>query len=155
MQPLCVAHAQGTPERYPVKSRRLQRRAERWWLLLWRNPQGAWWLQRRPAPGIWAGLHCPPVCDSEAALAEVLAQLPAPVAAQAQYLTPFMHVLTHRDLHLHPVLLSAPDTPVPVGAPQALPGQWATAAQCAALGLPAPVRKLLDAWTETSLFAPE
>lgn len=155
VQPLCVAHAQGTPERYPVKSRRLQRRAERWWLLLWRNPQGAWWLQRRPAPGIWAGLHCPPVCDSEAALAEVLAQLPAPVAAQAQYLTPFVHVLTHRDLHLHPVLLSAPDTPAPVGAPQALPGQWATAAQCAALGLPAPVRKLLDAWTETSLFAPE
>ena len=122
VQPLCVAHAQGTPERYPVKSRRLQRRAERWWLLLWRNPQGAWWLQRRPAPGIWAGLHCPPVCDSEAALAEVLAQLPASVAAQAQYLTPFVHVLTHRDLHLHPVLLSAPDTPAPVGAPQALPG---------------------------------
>lgn len=49
-----------------------------------------------------------------------------------------MHVLTHKDLHLHPVLLD-------VTKPQVLSddGAWFEAAQWPQLGLPAPVRKLL------------
>ena len=52
--------------------------------------------------------------------------------------TPFLHVLTHRDLHLHPVVVrqaveSNPDDG----------GGWFAAEQVVALGLPAPVRKLL------------
>jgi A/G-specific adenine glycosylase len=52
----------------------------------------------------------------------------------------FTHVLTHKDLHLHPVErpTAADETPV-AGA-----GQWVAADAWPALGLPAPVRKLLQ-----------
>lgn len=129
LQTLCRAQREGAPEQYPVRSRRLQRRSESWWLLLLRNPQGQLWLQQRPQTGIWAGLYCPPVLMAAP-------ELPAGQAASARYLPPLVHVLTHRELHLHPVLL---DNAQPVGA-----GRWCAAAQWAALGLPAPVRKLLD-----------
>ncbi len=129
LQTQCVALRARAPESYPVRTRRLQRRAESWWLLLLRNAQGQLWLQRRPQTGIWAGLHCPPVFEAEAALAPW-------AGAGMQHLRPFVHVLTHRDLHLHPVLAS--------GVPPPGEGRWCSAAQWADLGLPAPVRKLLD-----------
>jgi A/G-specific adenine glycosylase len=40
----CVAFAQGTPERYPVKTKKLKRSAESWWLLQAQTPQGDVWL---------------------------------------------------------------------------------------------------------------
>lgn len=118
----CAARRAGDAERYPVRTRKLKRSAESWWLLLRRNAQGAFWLERRPATGIWAGLYCPPV----------LAQ--APAVAGAQHLEPFTHVLTHRDLHLHPVIVDAE------GAGEG----WYGPAQWPELGLPAPIRKLLE-----------
>jgi A/G-specific adenine glycosylase len=63
-----VARQEGAPERYPVKTRRLLRRAQPWWLLVLRDAAGRIWLQRRPARGIWAGLHCVPVFSSRAEL---------------------------------------------------------------------------------------
>jgi len=137
LQHACVARAQGAPEAYPVRTRKLVRRSESWWLLVLRDPVGRVWLQRRPARGIWAGLHCVPVFAERAAL---LAEPSLPGAVVADELPPFLHVLTHRDLHLHPVL-------VQVGAGTAGPDEggagWYDGAQWAALGLPAPVRKLL------------
>lgn len=131
LQAQCAALRAGTPERFPVRTRRLQRRAQSWWLLLARNAEGEFWLQRRPATGIWASLYCPPVFEDEATMAPW-------VDARAQHLPAFVHVLTHRDLHLHPVLVAGTQPPGE--------GRWCSAAQWAALGLPAPVRKLLDAW---------
>ncbi|QXL85573.1 A/G-specific adenine glycosylase [Comamonas sp. NLF-1-9] len=130
---LCVARRQGRQEEYPVRSRRVQRRREDWWLLLCLDAAGRCWLAPRPQHGIWAGLHCPPVAPSRAALDALLAP-----GAQAQEWPPFAHMLTHRELCLHPVLVRGP-------APQALPGAWFAPQQWQALGLPAPVRKLLAA----------
>jgi A/G-specific adenine glycosylase len=53
----------------------------------------------------------------------------------------FKHVLTHKDLHLHPVQLSLPSS-VKLGSAMG-EGQWVPQADWPALGLPAPVRKLL------------
>jgi A/G-specific adenine glycosylase len=53
----------------------------------------------------------------------------------------FKHVLTHKDLHLHPVQLSLPSA-VKLGAAMG-EGQWVSEADWPALGLPAPIRKLL------------
>ncbi|MFT3812302.1 MAG: A/G-specific adenine glycosylase [Acidovorax sp.] len=118
----CAARRAGDAERYPVRTRKLKRSAESWWLLLRRNAAGAFWLERRPATGIWAGLYCPPV------LAE------APCVEGAQHLEPFTHVLTHRDLHLHPVIVQEDGE-----------GEgWYGPAQWPELGLPAPIRKLLE-----------
>ena len=109
LQTLCVAHREGAPEHYPVRTRKLKRRAESWWLLVLKDSVGRFWLSRRPAAGIWAGLYCVPVFSSR-----------------------------HRDLHLHPVVVGQAVELKPDDG-----GGWFTAEQIAALGLPAPVRKLL------------
>jgi len=132
----CQARAQGQPEQYPVRSRKLKRSSQSLWLLGARTPDGAVWLSRRPAPGVWAGLHCLPLFDSEDALHQAVAheQRGALVPGEA-----FTHVLTHKDLHLHPWYLQAPAHSVGWDH-----GQWVAADRWPALGLPAPVRRLLE-----------
>ena len=61
VQPQCTASAEGRPEAYPVKTRKLKRSAESLWLLHACDENGAVWLQKRPTPGVWAGLYCLPV----------------------------------------------------------------------------------------------
>ena len=136
VQPLCGACKQGTPERYPVRTRKLKRSAQSLWLLLARTADGAVWLQRRPPTGVWAGLFCLPVHEDRAALG---AAVPAPHRARLRDGDAFVHVLTHKDLHLHPVRLD-------VTRQVALPGDgdWYSASRWPALGLPAPVRRLLQ-----------
>ena len=137
---VCQALAEGRPEAYPVRTKTLKRSAESWWLLLLRDPQGRVLLQRRPDSGIWAGLYCPPVLADRAALD---ARLATPGTGPAQELPVFLHVLTHKDLHLHPVLAEiAAGAPPPVAAGDGV--RWADAAEWADLGLPSPVRRLLD-----------
>jgi A/G-specific adenine glycosylase len=139
VQTVCSAHGAEQVQRYPVKTRRLLRRFENWWLLLVRGSLGdgpqSFWLERRPNSGIWAGLYCPPVFADEEALR---AALPAPLRPRLQALVPVAHNLTHRELRLHPLLLDvALDTD---GLP---PGQWVSASALAEHGLPAPVRQML------------
>ncbi len=100
LNPSCLARQQGTPQRYPVKTRKLKRSTESWWLLLARDAAQRIWLERRPAHGIWAGLFCLPVQNSRDALQALLP--PAPTLA-LEDLPVFLHVLTHKDLYLHPV----------------------------------------------------
>lgn len=139
LQEACVARRDGNPQDYPVRTRKLKRSAQAWWLLLRQDGEGRLWLERRPPIGIWAGLYCPPVYDSRAALDEAL-QLHA--SCDAQDLPAFTHVLTHRDLHLHPVL-ARDATPRPDAHCAEQQSGWFAPAQWPALGLPAPVRKLL------------
>ncbi|RYF64191.1 MAG: A/G-specific adenine glycosylase, partial [Comamonadaceae bacterium] len=77
------------------------------------------------------------------ALVAAAAESAAPSVA-AQDLPASMHVLTHRDLHLHPVLVACGDEHARV-VRESGEGGWFTASQWTALGLPAPIRKLLDA----------
>ena len=143
LQEPCVARQKGRPQDYPVRTRQVKRSAQAWWLLLQRDAQGRWLLQRRPGAGIWAGLYCSPVFESQA---DLLAALPA--GAQYQELPVLLHVLTHRDLHLHPVLV--PGEPGEPGkqsvnsVQDAAASAWFDAQQWPQLGLPAPVRKLLE-----------
>ena len=139
LQEACAARRDGNPQDYPVRTRKLKRSAQAWWLLLRQDGAGRLWLERRPPTGIWAGLYCPPVYDSRAALDEAL-QLHA--SCDAQDLPAFTHVLTHRDLHLHPVL-ARDATPQPNAHCAEQQSGWFAPAQWPALGLPAPVRKLL------------
>ena len=139
LQEACVARRDGNPQDYPVRTRKLKRSAQAWWLVLRQDGAGRLWLERRPPTGIWAGLYCPPVYDSRAALDEAL-QLHA--SCDARDLPAFTHVLTHRDLHLHPVL-ARDATPRPDAHCAEQQSGWFAPAQWPALGLPAPVRKLL------------
>jgi A/G-specific adenine glycosylase len=134
VQSICAANAQAQPLAYPVKTRKLKRSSASLWLLWATNAQGQVWLLKRPARGIWAGLFCLPVFDDETSL-----RAACPADGAMQHLPAWKHVLTHRDLHLHPVRLSLASGQ----APQA-PGQWVDATGWPSLGLPAPIRMLLE-----------
>lgn len=131
----CVAHALGAPEKFPVKTRKLKRSAESIWMLWAVAADGAVWLSQRPTPGVWAGLYCLPLFADRQTLQ---AALDPEDEALLQDAPAFKHVLTHKDLYLHPVLLKLPSRQA-----LALAGQWFEPAQIAKLGLPAPIKKLL------------
>jgi A/G-specific adenine glycosylase len=134
----CVAQAEGQPEVYPVKTRKLKRTSEQLWLLQAVTDKGDVWLMQRPQKGVWAGLYCLPVFESFDALVKAL---PAKHHAKLHEGTVFKHVLTHKDLHLHPVVLTLPSA-LKLGA-EMMDGAWVAQTDWPALGLPAPVRKLL------------
>jgi A/G-specific adenine glycosylase len=131
----CAARKAGDPERYPVRSRKLKRSSQAIWMLWAQSRSGAVWLARRPTPGVWAGLYCLPLFDSELALRQAL---DAGAQAHLQCEPAFTHVLTHKDLHLHPCRVPLPLTT------QVGEGRWVSAEEWPTLGLPAPVRKLLE-----------
>ena len=132
----CVAKKLGTPEAFPVKTKTLKRTSQSLWLLWAKRPDGAVYLEQRPTPGVWAGLYCLPVFASFEALTDALLSADVPKLVEQ---TIFKHVLTHKDLHLHPVSL---DVSAKTDFPK-IQGQWFDQATWEKLGLPAPVRKLL------------
>jgi A/G-specific adenine glycosylase len=136
VQATCRARALGHMERFPVKTGKLKRSAQSWWLLWAVNPGGEIWLRPQPTPGVWAGLYSFAVFDTAQALQQ---RLPEALAAQAQHLPAFKHVLTHKDLHLHPVRVTWPDTQ-PIDAQ----GAWLSPKRLSQVGLPAPIKKLLQ-----------
>ncbi|MEX1167777.1 MAG: A/G-specific adenine glycosylase [Hydrogenophaga sp.] len=141
MQLDCKGFATGEPTRFPIKTRKLKRTHESWWLAVVtsRDAEGQRqvWLERRPDKGIWAGLYCVPVCTDEPSAKALQASEGGPV----QDLESFIHNLTHRELRLHPVLTVC-ETP---GAwAQGKSGQWVRLDALPGWGLPTPIRQLLN-----------
>lgn len=143
---ICRAQQQGSWAHFPVKKTKTERQSLDWWLLCIRAADGRIFMQRRPAPGIWAGLYAFPLFGSRAALFEQLQQsvqgFEHSSAPAAQEFAPVTHVLTHRLLQLHFVLFdltqpSAPEWPE-------LDGGWFAPQDAAQLGLPAPVARWLE-----------
>jgi len=143
LQQTCVAHAQGRPQDFPVKTRRLKR-GRRAHVLLWLRQGDHLWLVQRPDQGVWAGLWSLPEWPAEEDLQPRVARWPG--AGEA--LPVIEHALTHFDWTLRPLrwtwpegLNKADQAAMEAGLP---PGRWVTQAQALALGLPAPVRRLLE-----------
>ncbi|WP_332777449.1 A/G-specific adenine glycosylase [Polaromonas sp.] len=142
VQAMCQGLRTGEPEKYPVKTRKLKRSSQALSLLWAQRPDGSVWLERRATPGIWGGLYCLPVFDSEA---DLCAALPQRLRARLEPLQPFVHVLTHKDLYLSPVLVGFSEKqamPSALSKP-AFGGAWFGPQTWPELGLPAPIRKLL------------
>jgi A/G-specific adenine glycosylase len=145
LQRRCAAHAAGEPERYPVKTRRLQR-GRREHALLWLEHRGCVWLVQRPPTGVWAGLWSLPEQPSLDDLRSALSGWPG----GAEVRPAIEHALTHFDWTLRPLRWTLPAR----GAAPALralaalswatPGRWFTPPEALAMGLAAPVRRLLQ-----------
>ncbi|MDH4287373.1 MAG: A/G-specific adenine glycosylase [Aquincola sp.] len=138
----CVARRQGDPSRYPVKMHRLERR-QRHNALLWLVQGDRLWLVRRPDMGVWAGLWTLPLFDSIDDVSNAAEGWPG----RGEALAPIDHALTHFDWRLEPWRHRLPDRLAVARRERiesSLPeGRWFTVAQAQALGLPAPIRKLI------------
>ena len=141
VQGICQSFADSEPEKYPVRTKKLKRSIEYLSLLWAERPDGSVWLERRPELGIWGGLYCLPVFETEAAL---LAFLPEPSRVKIQRLPPFKHVLTHKDMHLSPLIAGFSDKQKMPSTDSSAHGNWFLPEQRQQLGLPAPIRKLLE-----------
>ena len=135
----CVARRDGLtallPERKPAKPAPTRSTC----MLLLCREDGRVLLQRRPPTGVWAGLWSLPEFDD----ADVLGALAAGWPGEGEWRRPFEHVLTHFDWTLQPLRWRwPPRTRIDAALP---PGRWFTATEALALGLPAPIRKLLSA----------
>jgi A/G-specific adenine glycosylase len=109
-------------------------------MLLLRDDAGRILLERRGAQGVWSGLwSLPEAGDIDQAWS--LAQRHA-VIGDAIALPRFVHVFSHYRLAIEPLLFDqASIAPHVADAPSI---RWCTAKEIAALGLPAPVRQLLQ-----------
>ena len=161
----CSARRSGRQHEIPApkpRARGAARPARRCWLLFVRDAEGAVFLERRPERGIWGGLWCAPEFASQtAAVAWAEGAFPR-WSGTPQALAPVAHAFTHFDLEIVPLLLEgAPPSAAGAAAAAARaagipriadelpspPGLWynpRAAGGPAAVGLPAPVRQLLD-----------
>lgn len=111
-------------------------------MLLLSNHQGEIWLQKRPQKGIWGGLWSFPEFDDKHALQKVVeSELKTPEVSQLSLVEweTFRHTFSHYHLDISPVRLSCnwPEAGLAHGA-------WHGIDQAGTLGLPAPVKTLLN-----------
>lgn len=97
-------------------------------------------LTLRPSPGIWGGLWSLPECAPGEEV-EAAARMCSGSGASPAAMAAFEHVFTHFRLHIQPWHLDLGSvSPAPVTEPM----RWFARSDLPALGLPAPVRKLVD-----------
>ncbi|MFN8899884.1 MAG: A/G-specific adenine glycosylase [Pseudomonadota bacterium] len=141
----CVAPREGRPLASPVRTRRA-RRGTRRHALLWLVQGGRWWLVQRPGRGVWAGLWSLAEFESAEALETASARWPG----RGERLPLIEHALTHFDWTLEPVRWTLPPR---ARLPEVLAvdgGAWFEPAAALALGLPAPVRRMLQSAVENA-----
>jgi A/G-specific adenine glycosylase len=116
----CVARRQNRIDELPApRPRRELPQKQVTWLVL--RPAGAVLVERRPAPGIWGGLWCPP---------ELAGKRPR----GAKALAPIEHGFTHFRLRIKPLLCEVQERTA---------GRWLRLEDAGAAALPAPVKSLL------------
>ncbi|KIG02286.1 A/G-specific adenine glycosylase [Caballeronia concitans] len=139
--PDCVANVEGRQRELPAARPKKAVPTRKTWMLVLKDGDSIL-LEKRPPTGIWGGLWSLPEAPDEAALAAVAHNLGG--EAHLERLAPLSHTFTHFKLEIEPRLGQAR------GAPQEAMDAgtvWAPLSRIDSFGVPAPVRKLLDALT--------
>jgi A/G-specific adenine glycosylase len=139
----CVARLTGRQHELPAaKPKRAQRRTRHTHMVLAQRADGSVFLRQRPPAGIWGGLWAAPVFDSEA---EALGFAAENVGGEPLELPAIEHTFTHFDLTITPWLVrcnrAVPGISAVMDAPD---GLWYNAREPASIGLPAPMKSLLE-----------
>ena len=140
----CIAYKNGATLDYPTPKPKREHPRKRAWLLLIENAAGEVLCERRPPAGIWGGLWCPPVVDTEQSWTELCLLRYGLAVAAGQPLPAIRHSFTHFDLDLLPLRLPLAQPATVLSEPQAR--LWIKLGRQIenSVGLPAPVRKLFE-----------
>jgi A/G-specific adenine glycosylase len=137
----CVARSSGRQHELPSPKPARKRTLRQVFMLAAVRDDGGVLLERRPERGVWGGLWCLPEFDSVTEAADYARRKLNGSGARPVPLAPVEHAFTHFDLVITPLLAhcsgSAP-------APDPAQSQWYRAREPARLGLPAPIRLLLE-----------
>ncbi len=145
---VCVAARSGRQRELPLpKPRRARGTRQATLIIADRNADGmrSVLLERRPARGIWGGLWSPPQFESRAHALDWCRRELHGLRGEPQNLDPIDHAFTHFDLRLYPIRVAC-------AAAASLSGhaavceqrQWYSFDSPPRLGLPQPIRVLLD-----------
>ncbi|HEX7341074.1 MAG TPA: A/G-specific adenine glycosylase [Rhodanobacteraceae bacterium] len=136
----CVARQRGLVDQLPMRRTRKALPVRQTVMLLLRDSQGRILLEKRGPQGVWTGLwSLPEAADPREA--QVLANRHAKIG-RPHSLEPFTHTFSHYRLDVTPVLYRDTTNLATIADHDRL--RWCTRADAAKLGLPAPVRSLLD-----------
>jgi len=143
LQDDCVARRDGLVEALPTPKPGKTLPEREALALLLENAAGELLLQRRPPSGIWASLWTLPQAESESELrAWFEREIRGRGFDDAEPMPPIVHTFSHYRLHLQPLRLRKVALRDAVRDNDDL--RWVARADLSALGLPAPIRKLLD-----------
>ena len=145
---VCLAHARGEERRFPESKPRKALPTRATQMLLLRDAEGRVLLEQRPSSGLWGGLWSLPQFDDAPAL-EAWLDAHAPGSELAPAWAPFTHVFSHFRLEItpRPARIARLDS---IGESR----RWYDPARPDALGLAAPVKRLLASLAPFTLEAP-
>ena len=135
----CLARQTGRQHELPTpRSRSASRPARQTHMVLALRPDGSVFLRQRPPAGIWGGLWSAPAFDSADEARTFATQI---LGKDPIELPVIEHAFTHFDLTITPWLVRCPGPAAVMDAPDSL---WYNARQPASVGLPAPMKSLLE-----------
>lgn len=141
LQSRCLAFAQQRvnelPQPKPKKS--LPLRACQ--LLVIRNQDNEFFMEKRPTKGLWGGLWSFPQIPLDAAAEEICLQRWHFLVRHVETLPVFRHSFSHFHLDVHPVILALSRNDLMIAENSQY--RWVKLAQLTQLGLAAPVSKIL------------
>ena len=141
----CRARLEGRQQELPAAKRRRAARRQRRAVMLVARHEAAVLLVQRPASGIWGGLWCLPEFDDRAAATQFAARALSRATVARAALPRIEHSFTHFDLVITPLLVSCQGVNgVSEPGPDQSTQLWYDLAQPARIGLPAPIRTLLE-----------
>ena len=140
LQSGCMAYAQGEPTRYPGKKPKKILPEKFVQLLMLRNSNGEILLQQRPPQGIWGGLWSFPELPSDADN-NLFCEDNFGAVINSEIWNSYRHTFSHYHLDITPVLIQLGKTKAGISSGGS---HWYNLHQPSALGLAAPVKKLLE-----------
>ncbi|HUN27904.1 MAG TPA: A/G-specific adenine glycosylase [Steroidobacteraceae bacterium] len=143
----CLARREGRQHELPQPRAGRARGARHTFMLLAARADGGVLLVRRPPQGVWGGLWSPPEFPSIAEARAFAAHALEAARCEPTRLPPLQHAFTHFDLTVTPLRLECTGLAVVMEAPEAL---WYNPRLPPAVGLPAPVRALLERGAESA-----
>jgi A/G-specific adenine glycosylase len=139
----CIARRDGLTDILPERKVRRALPTRQTVMLVLRDGNGRLLLQRRPPVGVWAQMWSLPEAADAAAACTSVARDHGLGHADIVFrpLPAFVHTFTHYRLDVTPLAL---DIAAPLRMHDDPDRRWLHPADCAKLGLPAPVRKLIN-----------
>jgi A/G-specific adenine glycosylase len=139
----CRAHAEGRSDELPTPKPGKPLPTRDAVLLLLRDPEGRILMQRRPAVGVWAQLWSLPETEDEDTARHWFGTLVGSGYERGERLESIAHAFSHYRLNMHPRRWHAVATASAVGDNEDL--RWLPREALAGIGIPAPVRTLIQA----------
>jgi A/G-specific adenine glycosylase len=145
----CVARLTGRQHELPSPRPARERRVRKVFMLVAVREDGSVLLERRPESGVWGGLWCLPEFDTTTAAHSYMQQSLAKVQDAPRALGRVEHAFTHFDLVITPLLARCVGN---AGIMDAAQNVWYNTRAPARIGLPAPVKTLLEGLAAPTMF---